>query len=257
VGQRDTFKLDIAEMQGKVVGVKRIPVAGSAGEYADIQLIDGSYSIVCEAIEEGTDAVSFVLVDQDGIADTTRIEVKVYSRAATPTAVDDQVRIAKNTVAMINPEQNDVLVGKTNVVRLLSAPAHGTVQVMKDGMVMYTPNANFTGKDELVYELCNEAGCAQARILFNVEGNGMVVYNAFSPNGDGTNDSFTIQNIEQYPNNELQIFNRWGEAILNVKGYKNDWKGTWNDRDLPDGTYFYILEDGFGNKNSGFIELKR
>ncbi|MHB8259008.1 MAG: gliding motility-associated C-terminal domain-containing protein [Bacteroidia bacterium] len=67
-------------------------------------------------------------------------------------------------------------------------------------------------------------------------------YNSFSPNGDGANDVFYIGNISQYPNNTLEIYNRYGQKVYNVTGYNNDWAGSYLGTDLPSGTYFYILD---------------
>lgn len=67
-------------------------------------------------------------------------------------------------------------------------------------------------------------------------------YNSFTPNGDGANDYFYIGNIGDYPNNTLEIYNRYGQKIFNETGYNNDWDGKYLGTDLPSGTYFYILD---------------
>ncbi len=72
----------------------------------------------------------------------------------------------------------------------------------------------------------------------------------FSPNGDGTNDGFVIKNIENYPNNQLKIFNRWGNLVYQKDGYLNEFVGFANVGDaagkekLPAGTYYVILVYG-------------
>ncbi|MEC7263362.1 MAG: gliding motility-associated C-terminal domain-containing protein, partial [Bacteroidota bacterium] len=83
----------------------------------------------------------------------------------------------------------------------------------------------------------------------------LVVYNEFSPNGDGVNDYFKIDCITQYPNNSLQVYNRWGNIVFETRSYKNDWDGTPNGRaivqkedQLPVGTYYYILDLGDGSE---------
>ncbi len=83
----------------------------------------------------------------------------------------------------------------------------------------------------------------------------LVVYNEFSPNGDGVNDFFTIDCISRYPGNELQIYNRWGTVVYQKRGYNNDWDGTPNGRaivqkedQLPVGTYYYVLDLGDGSE---------
>lgn len=69
----------------------------------------------------------------------------------------------------------------------------------------------------------------------------ITIYNVFSPNGDGNNDQFHIENIEFYQN-QVTVLNRWGQVLLDAKNYRN----TWRAPDVPDGTYFYVitLEDG-------------
>ena len=83
------------------------------------------------------------------------------------------------------------------------------------------------------------------------------IKNGFSPNNDGVNDFFRISGIQNFPNNELTIFNRWGLEVFNQNGYKNRWSGTFQDKDLPDGTYFYIFDDGKGTKYSGWVQINR
>lgn len=91
----------------------------------------------------------------------------------------------------------------------------------------------------------------------------LVIPNAFSPNGDGTNDLYVIQNLESYPNNRIMVFNRWGSKVLDRSPYRNDWDGrsenslNWGE-ELPEGTYFFILDLGDGTDEfTGYIYLKR
>lgn len=91
--------------------------------------------------------------------------------------------------------------------------------------------------------------------------NELVFSNFISPNNDGHNDTFTILNIELYPNNELAIYNRWGDLVYEAKPYLNDWgglakNGLYNDH-LPEGVYFYVLKDGFDQTFNGKVTIKR
>ena len=70
----------------------------------------------------------------------------------------------------------------------------------------------------------------------------LVFYNSFSPNQDGVNDVFYIGNIGLYPDNSLEIYNRYGQKVLTKTPYNNDWAGNYLGNDLPSGTYFYILD---------------
>ncbi|GIV29677.1 MAG: hypothetical protein KatS3mg028_0743 [Bacteroidia bacterium] len=69
----------------------------------------------------------------------------------------------------------------------------------------------------------------------------IVIPNGFSPNGDGKNDYWVIDNIQQFPDNTVEIYNRWGELLYSVKGYKNDFDGKYKGKDLPVGTYYYVI----------------
>lgn len=79
--------------------------------------------------------------------------------------------------------------------------------------------------------------------------NCLSVYNQITPNGDGVNDYLFIDCIENYPDNSVQIFNRYGNLIYEVEGYQNDWDGVANvsgvigkGETIPSGTYYYILK---------------
>ena len=82
--------------------------------------------------------------------------------------------------------------------------------------------------------------------------------NVFSPNGDGQNDLWVIENIESYPDHELTILDRSGRVLKKVKNYQNDWNGLANGLPLEEGTYYYTIR--FIDKNvlkKGFITLVR
>lgn len=87
-------------------------------------------------------------------------------------------------------------------------------------------------------------------------------FNAFSPNGDGNNDSWEIENIEaeSFSNNSVEIYSRWGQLIWNGKGYNNAdvvWDGKTKDGlELASGTYYYIAEVN-DVTYKGYIELTR
>jgi gliding motility-associated-like protein len=85
----------------------------------------------------------------------------------------------------------------------------------------------------------------------------IVVYNTFTPDNDGFNDTFEIEYLENYPDNEITIFNRWGDRVFRMKNYDNSWDGTFNGRPLPVGSYYYSLDLRRGGVLSGYINLLR
>jgi len=76
------------------------------------------------------------------------------------------------------------------------------------------------------------------------------VPNVLTPNGDGKNDYFIIENLELYPENHLSIYNRFGNLVFQMKGYNNSWQGN----ELPSGIYYYSLRlDNINMNMKGWI----
>ena len=67
---------------------------------------------------------------------------------------------------------------------------------------------------------------------------GLKIPNVFTPNGDGKNETFFIERLDLYSENQLTIINRWGSTVYEKKGYLNDWTAN----GLVDGTYFYVIK---------------
>lgn len=108
-------------------------------------------------------------------------------------------------------------------------------------------------------------GCtASATVTVTVLCDTLDIPNGFSPNGDGTNDVFEIEGIDKFPGNVLFIYNRWGNLVYKKKEYANEWDGRSNvngvmfGEELPNGTYYYILDLNKEQKPvNGFVVLKR
>lgn len=91
----------------------------------------------------------------------------------------------------------------------------------------------------------------------------LTIYNEFSPNNDGSNDFFKIDCIEYFNNNYIEIYNRLGSLVFSATNYKNDWNGTANvggtvgGKQVPDGTYYYVLDLGNGVVKKGWLYIIR
>ncbi|NMM49178.1 cadherin domain-containing protein [Marinigracilibium pacificum] len=88
----------------------------------------------------------------------------------------------------------------------------------------------------------------------------------FSPNGDGNNDFWEIEGIGEFPQNRIEVYNRWGNLVYQATGYNNQdvrWEGENTEMNVggdgvPDGTYFYFLHVEESSKPlQGFLVLKR
>jgi len=73
-----------------------------------------------------------------------------------------------------------------------------------------------------------------------------------TPNGDGINDFWEIENAIDYPDILVEVFNRYGQKLFGSRGYSDDkrWDGTYKGKPLPVGTYYFVINvnDSFGTK---------
>ncbi len=172
-----------------------------------------------------------------------------------PVAIKDTTHTVRGGRKVISVAANDTVRGGT--IRVLTTPTHGTAIRLDSGSVEYVPNPGYCGIDSVQYEICNVVGCDTAWAIITIGCEDFEIFTGVSPNDDGINDTFTIVGIERFPNNVLNIYNRWGNLVYQKKGYKNEWNGAWEGMAVPDGTYFYMLEDGNGGFYSGYLQLHR
>jgi len=128
-------------------------------------------------------------------------------------------------------------------------------------IVDFTNAVKSNSSQSVQFRLCDgvSSECGELTIIFEPTdfSDEIKVYNALSPNGDGKHDVLEIENILLFPDNKINIFNRWGDKVYSEQGYDNTTK-VFDGGSLPDGTYYYVLEPGKGRKIiEGFIVLKR
>ncbi|NTW23920.1 MAG: HYR domain-containing protein, partial [Lentimicrobium sp.] len=205
---------------------------------------------------DGTDTFFYSVCDLSGLCDEAQVTV-VIEGGFTPTyliAEDDTDTTLVNIPKLIINLSNDIVPeGITARIEILTQPSNGTIELHEDMTVTYTPSVGFDGTDEFTYILYDAdqvaiSDTAKSTIVI-VPDSGreeVVIYNGFTPNSDGRNDSWVIDGIEEYPDNEILLFNRWGDQIRYFENYDNTtvvWDGTNKQgKELPDGTYYYIIK---------------
>lgn len=124
-------------------------------------------------------------------------------------------------------------------------------------------NPSATGVDDITYTITVTAkgGCtASDSILITVdkEPRDIKVPNVFSPNGDGINDVWAIRFLNTFSNCRVLVFNRYGEKIFQSTGYNAPWDGKYKGREVPFGTYYYLIEiPGRSKPFSGYVTIIR
>ena len=101
---------------------------------------------------------------------------------------------------------------------------------------------------------CSSLDSVRVRVI---KSDSLYFYSAFTPNNDGENDYFFVANLQKFPDNIFKVFNRYGKLIFNANGYDNTWDGTYLGTKIPDGIYFYILDDGVSKKYKGTVTILR
>lgn len=108
----------------------------------------------------------------------------------------------------------------------------------------FSPTATPTSTTTYVLAVTDINGCINTDdivvTVISLSFNG-IVSNLFTPNGDGINDNWYIEGILNFPENEVFVYNIYGNQVYTKKAYANDWQGTYNGAELPDGTYYYII----------------
>jgi len=197
----------------------------------------------------GFTEVIYVAIDLAGNTDTCSFTVLVNTP---PVGIDDEVELPEEfEEVVIDPLDNDFDLDGDDLFVTEADAQNGSVEII-DNMIIYSPLDDWCGTDSIIYVVCDEfMACDTALIVVEVECFiDLIVPEGISPNGDGINDTFEIIGLEDYPENRILIFNRWGHKVFDMEGYDNSWGGrseaalTLGGGLLPEGTYFFLLELG-------------
>ncbi|PTX08180.1 gliding motility-associated-like protein [Capnocytophaga leadbetteri] len=206
------------------------------------------------------------------VSATVETDTSSTTQSATnqPIAVPDSVTTPMNTPIRIAVLDNDT--PYTTSPKIVIFPTNGDAFVKEDNTILYRPRVRFIGTDYFIYELCTPSSqsCTTATVTIKVT-HRVVPDNAMSANGDDKNDYFHIVGIENYPDNQVTIYNRNGEKVFTISHYDNRqrvFKGIVegevslsNTAHLPQDTYFYLIEYYDENRQLqrqiGWLYLKR
>jgi len=173
------------------------------------------------------------------------------SNGACP-ATSDSVIVVTNRKPIINYQDNDLCADK-NEVEFYGNENNGDWEfsigngiIDLNGDTVSISNLSAGTNEIILSSQINGCPTLQDTLTLFVEvcdGYEPEIPTMFTPNFDGKNDLFVIDNIEVlYPDCSVVIFNRWGSIIFESNGYQEPWDGTHNGEQLPMGTYFYKIE---------------
>jgi gliding motility-associated-like protein len=205
-----------------------------------------------DGIPEGIETVTLIIIYQKcgGEYDTISASLTINDYNPLWASIVDSVNICPSEVAPLTPLYGG---GMPPLVFSWSS-GENTPSINADPIetTLYT----FTVSDNCIIGLP-----ASASSLVWVQCP-IVPPNVFTPNNDGHNNLFKVENLDDYLHPHLIVYNRWGKVVYEKENYQNDWNGTHykNGKDLPAGVYFYIVTPNspkYEYNNLSELELKR
>ena len=248
--------------------------SGGSGVYAfswqPASLLIGAATDHPQTVKLG-DNVTFILTVTDvltGCQNTDSVRILINQGIEAIIANRDRDTTGVNIPINVNILSNDIYSKNLTVgVTLCGGPEHGLADVLSDNTINYSPDHDFSGIDSLCYILCYNQYpdvCDTTKVYIFIStqlpASWLIIHNVITPNGDGINDGWIIDGIEEFPDNTVLIFNRWGDKVNSFDHYNNTtevWKGdNYQGKPLPDGTYYYIITIQNGGSRTGWILIR-
>ena len=202
---------------------------------------------------------------------TLRAGQTVTLRLRTTTACGQPATVVSNGIAVqiqppvvVNAGPDKEILAGSSVV--LEGAADGTYPVTWTPALGLTFPANNPLRPVAAPEVtttytlsAGSGGCASSDEVTVTVRPVIRIPNAFTPNGDGRDDTWQIEFIDQYPDNTVSVFNRWGNRIFSAENYSraNEWRGDINGQPAPVGTYYYVVvtKGPLGRSYAGSITI--
>ncbi len=174
-----------------------------------------------------------ISLSTNGSANALHMPNSTVTPAAIIVTADNKTRPYHSENPLLTVTYNGFVNNETES-KLTKKPVTGTMATPASPVGEYTISFA-SGAESPNYNFTYVTG------ILKVTQAGIVVFNTFSPNGDGVNDTWAIKYIESYPNCTVDIFNRWGARIFSSIGYGQQWDGQLSGSPLPTGTYYYVI----------------
>jgi gliding motility-associated-like protein len=164
---------------------------------------------------------------------------------------DDKSKITGNQNPLLTVTYKGFVNGDTSSV-FTTQPVVSTTVTINSPPGMYPITVN--GAAAANYRITYVAGT----LTVNAQPLSIAMSNAFTPNGDGVNDTWIIKNIEGFPNSVVRVYSRYGAAVFYSVNYAVPWDGKRSGADLPAGIYYYIIDLKNGDKpTAGWVVIIR
>lgn len=260
------FAVNVNAEPGTVIGIPAVTLS-EEGQISGWEIIDGNAGGVF-SIDENTGEISVAegaVFDYDAVQKYSLIVVtRNYSVASDAQTI---------TIELLKAPSAPVIEGAYNgVVATLKPQLSGTgkassaVVLYVDGVALdvliptdqngdwaYTFQSPLAVGTHTFYAESTKAGISsdpggQTVVYTVMSGWTVLPHNIITPNNDGKNDTWKIENLVIYPDNEVIVYDKQGKVVFRQKNYQQDWNGTSGGQSLNTGTYYYQVDLGGGMK---------
>lgn len=198
------------------------------------------------ATPSDTTTYLFIATNADGCTDTAFTTINVIQKPIAD-AGPDRIIIAGNRIQLQGSVQGNI------------SSYYWTPGTNINDVFSLHPLVNPAINSSYVLHAESVKGCGSVTDTMNIKVyQAIYIPNAFTPNGDGINDTWNIPALEAYTQHELYVLDRYGEIVFSSKGQNRKWDGRFKGKDLPSGgyTYFIDLKQGFGTLKGSVLIIR-
>jgi len=172
-----------------------------------------------------------VTISNDGCSDSTKSVTVTVLQPPIANAGSNKILYEGESIKLDGSEKGDEI---TNT--------YWTPATNLDNPQSLTPNASPTGNITYTLTVTSQScGISTSSVYVRVYKK-ITIPNTFSPNNDGINDNWDINELITYPDCTVMVYDRYGQKVYQSTGYPKPWNGTYNNSPLPPGTYYYIID---------------
>ncbi|WP_316819800.1 MBG domain-containing protein [Pedobacter gandavensis] len=224
----------------------------------------GDKGTISYRVKNGASGISTITVTVKDNGGTENGGVDTYSRTFV-LSVNALPVVSISANIGINNNSNSTNVSKGESVVLTASGGTNYTWALHNSIISGQNSASLTvrPRETTTYTVTvtNANGCSEQKsFTINVMDDLLTIKatNILTPNGDGYNDKWVVDNIDFYPNNNVKIFDKAGRLVYSRTNYDNGWDGTLNGSPLNEGTYYYVIDFGKGRPlTKGFITIVR
>jgi len=171
---------------------------------------------------------------------------------ATTIAKEDFIFVVRNNTLIFDVLDEESIDNQSADIGIVNQPTFGTVALNPDKTFSFFPDNDVCEEvDEFSYYIIKEDRIDTINVFVEILCEKLTFVNGFAPTGTEPYQTFTILGVQNFPNNKLIVFNKWGEEVYFAESYADG---------LPieaeDNIFYYVFEDGIGGTYSGYMNIE-